>query len=101
MSDNIRRECSYQFFEDSAERQNQGSLSMKQLEHRLSLISLDLFKKEEEEEEDVVVCIRPEAEMQSQQVEGSADYHLSKMNLYLDSLLEELNSVLAELRQMN
>lgn len=89
MSDNIRRECSYQFFEDSAERQNQGSLSMKQLEHRLSLISLDLFKKEEEEEEDVPVCIRPEAEVQSQQVEeGSTDYHLSKMNLYLDSLLE-------------
>lgn len=88
MSDNIRRECSYQFFEDSSERQLQGSLSMKQLEHRLSLISLDLFKKEEEEEEeDAPVCSRPEAE-QSQQGEGSADYHLSKMNIYLDSLLD-------------
>jgi hypothetical protein len=67
---------------------------MEQLEHRLSLISLDLFKQEDGRSDD-------EDGEKSESSEDLSRFNLIKMNDYLDSLLEELNLILGQLRQQN
>ena len=77
-----KQAAEWHFLDDSADAHMDCGLNLRQLEQRISQISLDLFKEDRPAENASVG--------NSEEVEPSncSAYHLSRMNLHLDCLLE-------------